>query len=407
MGTKISALFETQGHLLDSGLLTEAFDAIVAAGGDYEIHKLDVGASRDDESSVEIRVQAPDRSVYEQVCEDLMSLGFSEVGADPVQVAAVTQVGVAPEGFYSTTNLATRLRLGGSWVEVRNQRMDAVIVVDGNSASCVKIRDLQVGDRVVLRHAGIQLVPGASRSKRQGQFSSAESAVSSERKLAVQVEQVVDTWREERAAGRKVILVVGPVVVHLGTAPLLAKILLSGQVDGLLSGNATAVHDCEAAIFGTSLGVDLEAGRQVVHGHMHHMRAINQIRACGGLKAAVDGGVLTSGVMWAAVKAGVPFCLAGSIRDDGPLPDTEMDLIKAQQRYAEILEGAGLVVIMGSSLHGIGVGNMIPAKVKSVCIDIHPAAVAKLADRGAAHAQGIVTDVGAFLEHLAKQLGVT
>ena len=407
MGTRISALFETKGHLLDSGLLTEALDAIVAAGADYEIQKLDVGASRDHESSVKIGVQALDRSVYEQICEDLMSLGFSEVGAEPAQVKAVTQVGVAPEGFYSTTNLATRLRLGGRWVEVRNQRMDAVIVVNGDGASCVKIRDLQVGDSVVLRHAGIQLVPGARRGKRQGHLNSTESVVNSERKLAVQVEQVVGAWREERAAGRKIILVVGPVVVHLGTANVLAKILLSGQVGGLLSGNALAVHDCEAAILGTSLGVDLETGRQVVHGHMHHMRAINRIRACGGLKPAVDRGVLTAGVMWAAVKAGVPFCLAGSIRDDGPLPDTEMDLIKAQQRYAEILEGAGLVVVMGSVLHGIGVGNMIPAKVKSVCVDIHPAAVAKLADRGTAHAQGIVTDVGAFLEHLATQLGAT
>jgi len=217
---------------------------------------------------------------------------------------------------------------------------------------------------------------------------------------------VVAAWKQVRAEGRKVILVAGPVCVHVGAGPTLAAILRAGHVDGLLSGNALAVHDCEAAMFGSSLGVELKSGLSAVHGHMHHMRAINRIRRAGSLRAAVEKKVLTGGVMHAAISANVPFCLAGSIRDDGPLPDTMMDLIAAQARYAEILEGAGLVVILGSMLHGIGVGNMIPAEVLTVCVDIHPAVVQKLSDRGSAQSQGIVTDVGAFLGALAEGLGV-
>jgi len=218
---------------------------------------------------------------------------------------------------------------------------------------------------------------------------------------------VARVWKTVRENGKKVVLVAGPVVVHVGAVPILAAILRAGHVDGLLSGNALAVHDCEAAMFGTSLGIELATGAPAVHGHMHHMRAINRIRRAGSLAQAVEKGVLKTGVMHACLESGVQFCLAGSIRDDGPLPDTEMDLIKAQGGYAEILKNAGLVVVLGSMLHGIGTGNMIAADVMTVCVDIHPAVVAKLSDRGSAQSQGIVTDAGAFLTVLATALGVS
>jgi lysine-ketoglutarate reductase/saccharopine dehydrogenase-like protein (TIGR00300 family) len=268
------------------------------------------------------------------------------------------------------------------------------------------LRDLVVGDRVVLRHAGVRVTPVTSRKLQEGRFGFMQGGVSSERRLAAQIDRIVATWRQVRDEGRKVVLVVGPVVIHVGAAGVLSAILRAGHVDGLLSGNALAVHDCEAAMFGTSLGVELATGVPAVHGHMHHMRAINRIRRAGSLDAAVRGGVLETGVMHACIESAVPFCLAGSIRDDGPLPDTEMDLIHAQAGYATILENAGLVVILGSMLHGIGTGNMIPAEVMTVCVDIHPAVVAKLSDRGSAQSQGVVTDVGAFLVALANGLGV-
>ncbi|MCK5940739.1 MAG: fused N-dimethylarginine dimethylaminohydrolase/saccharopine dehydrogenase domain-containing protein, partial [Planctomycetes bacterium] len=237
-------------------------------------------------------------------------------------------------------------------------------------------------------------------------FGFMQGGVSSERRLAAQVQEIAEAWRNVRAEGRKVVLVAGPVVVHVGAGPTLAAILSAGLVDGLLSGNALAVHDIEVALYGTSLGVELATGRPAVHGHMHHMRAINAVRRAGDIPNAVAQGIVTTGVMHACVQAKVPYCLAGSIRDDGPLPDTEMDLIAAQAGYAKILENAGMVVILSSMLHGIGTGNMIAADVLTVCVDIHPAVVSKLSDRGSAQSQGIVTDVGAFLAAIATELGV-
>ena len=407
MKGQIVALFHARGHLIDSGLMSDALEAVQAAGATYRVERLDIGKHRSDESELDLEVSSPSKKVYERVRADLMSLGLSEVNAEDCKLAAVDLPGTAPEGFYSTTNLATEVRVGGSWLPVEDQRMDATIVVDSGRARCVKLRDLQRGQQVVMGYAGIQVTAFTTRKLQEAKWGFMQGGISSERRLAAQVEAVVRQWQQTRAEGKKVILVVGPVVVHVGAAPALAAILRAGLAEGLLSGNALAVHDCEAAMFGTSLGVELQTGGVAAHGHMHHMRAINRIRRAGGLAAAVEQKLLTTGVMHAAITAKVPFCLAGSIRDDGPLPDTEMDLIAAQSRYAEILQGAGLVVILGSMLHGIGTGNMIPAEVMTVCVDIHPAVVQKLSDRGSAQSQGIVTDVGAFLGALAEALGVT
>jgi lysine-ketoglutarate reductase/saccharopine dehydrogenase-like protein (TIGR00300 family) len=314
--------------------------------------------------------------------------------------------GTAPEGFYSTTNLATEVRIDGQWLPVLGPRMDATVVQVGDTLRCAKLRDLEKGQRLVFGFAGIRVTPHTTRKLQDNKFGFMQGGASSERRLAAQVDEVGREWQRIRSEGKKVILVAGPVVVHVGAAPALAALLRAGLVDGLLSGNALAVHDIEVALFGTSLGVELKTGRPSVHGHMHHMRAINTLRRAGSIKNAVDSGILKTGIMHACVQSNVPFCLAGSIRDDGPLLDTEMDLIKAQEGYAKILENVGLVVILSSMLHGIGTGNMIPAEVLTVCVDIHPAVVSKLSDRGSAQSQGIVTDVGAFLVALADRLGV-
>jgi lysine-ketoglutarate reductase/saccharopine dehydrogenase-like protein (TIGR00300 family) len=402
----IVASFRAKGHLIDSGLLSDALEAVQAAGATYRVVRLEIGRQRQDESDLELEVSAPDSESFERVLADLMSLGLSETETQDAQWQAVDIAGTAPEGFYSTTNLATEVRVDGEWLPVQQQRMDATIVRDGDTLRCVKLRDLEVGQQVVVGFAGIRVTPHTTRKLQEGKFGFMQGGVSSERRLAAQVEDVVREWRRVRKEGRKVILVAGPVVVHVGAAPTLAAILRAGLVDGLLSGNALAVHDVEVAMYGTSLGVELATGRPAVHGHMHHMRAINLIRRAGSIPQAVEKGLLRTGVMHACVEANVPFCLAGSIRDDGPLPDTEMDLIRAQGGYARILENAGLVVILSSMLHGIGTGNMIAADVLTVCVDIHPAVVSKLSDRGSAQSQGIVTDVGAFLAVLAEQLGV-
>lgn len=407
MSKHVVANFQARGHLIDSGLMSDALEAVQAAGASYRIVQLDVGKQRNDETFLVLEVSAPDRKSFDRVRADLMSLGLSETDTQDAVWAAVDIDGTAPEGFYSTTNLATEVRVAGQWLQVQQQRMDATIVDDGGGAlRCVKLRDLRIGQRIVVGFAGIRITPYTTRKLQDGKFGFMQGGVSSERRLAAQVEEVVAEWKRVRAEGRKVILVAGPVVVHVGAAPTLAAILRAGLVDGLLSGNALAVHDIEVALFGTSLGIELQKGRPAVHGHMHHMRAINTIRRAGSIPAAVQKKVLKSGIMHACVQAKVPYCLAGSIRDDGPLPDTQMDLIEAQAGYAKIVENAGLVIILSSMLHGIGTGNMIPADVLTVCVDIHPAVVSKLSDRGSAQSQGIVTDVGAFLTVLAEQLGV-
>ena len=403
---QVRAVFRAKGHLIDSGLMSDAMEAVQAAGATYNVLRLDIGKHRTDESELELEVISPTQKVYERVRADLMSLGINETATEDCKLEAVDVAGTAPEGFYSTTNLVTEVHVQGTWIPVEKQRMDAAVVVADGRARCVKLRDLVVGDMVVTGYDGVRVTAQTTRKLQESKFGFMQSGASSERRLAAQVEQVLRTWKQVRSEGRKVILVGGPVIVHVGAAPTLAAILRAGHVDGLLSGNALAVHDAEAAMFGTSLGVDLKSGAPSVHGHMHHMRAINRIRRAGGLQKAVEKKLLKTGVMHAAIGAKVPFCLAGSIRDDGPLPDTMMDLLAAQARYAEILEGAGLVVILGSMLHGIGTGNMIAADVMTVCVDIHPAVVAKLSDRGSAQSQGIVTDVGAFLSALAQGLGV-
>ncbi|MFM1871797.1 MAG: hypothetical protein RL398_1219 [Planctomycetota bacterium] len=401
------ATFSAKGHLIDSGLLSDALEAVQGAGASYKVLRLDIGTNRTDESQLLLEVEAPNKVCFERVRADLMSLGLSETDTQDAEFAVVDLDGTAPEGFYSSTNLATEVRIGGHWVAVQNQRMDATLVRDDDgTVRCVKLRDLRKGQRLVVGYNGIRVTPFTTRKLQEGKFAFMQGGASSERRLPAQVAEVVQEWRRVRSEGRKVILVAGPVVVHVGAAPTLAAILRAGMVDGLLSGNALAVHDVEATLFGTSLGVELASGRAAVHGHMHHMRAINTVRRCGSLAAAVESGVLKAGVMHAAIRAGVPFCLAGSIRDDGPLPDTQMDLILAQEQYAKILQNAGLVIILSSMLHGIGTGNMIPADVMTVCVDIHPAVVSKLSDRGSAQSQGIVTDVGAFLGEVARQLGV-
>lgn len=408
MSKHVVATFQAKGHLIDSGLLSDALEAVQAAGSTYRVVRLDIGKQRNDESQLELEVQAPNKKVFDRVRADLMSLGLSETETQDAVFAEVDIEGTAPEGFYSTTNLATEVRVAGQWLPVQNQRMDATVVDDNGTLRCVKLRDLKKGQKLVVGFAGIRITPFTSRKLQEGggKFGFMQGGVSSERRLAAQVEEVVAEWKRVRAEGKKVILVAGPVVVHVGAGPTLAAILKAGLVDGLLSGNALAVHDIEVSLYGTSLGVELAHGRPAVHGHMHHMRAINTIRRAGSIPAAVQKRILKNGVMHACVQAKVPYCLAGSIRDDGPLPDTVMDLIEAQAGYAKILENAGLVVILSSMLHGIGTGNMIPADVMTVCVDIHPAVVSKLSDRGSAQSQGIVTDVGAFLSVLAEQLGV-
>jgi lysine-ketoglutarate reductase/saccharopine dehydrogenase-like protein (TIGR00300 family) len=391
--------FVAEGHLIDSGLLSKCLDVVLEGGGAYEIVKFDVGRTVDDFSHLELVVSAADPEHLARIMENLVALGCHAVEeAEEVRLEASRQDGTAPDGFYSTTNHRTRVFHAGEWRMVGNQRMDAVIVVDRGTARCVKLRDVKAGDLVACGIRGVQVFP-PYRERERGDFVFMNNEVSSERRVELIVDQLATLMRGIRSRGGRTVAVVGPVVVHTGGAEHLGSIIRGGYLSALLSGNAIGVHDVEAALMGTSLGVDLRTGIPTTEGHANHMRAINVIRRCGSLRAAVEQGVLRSGVMYECIKAGVDLVLAGSIRDDGPLPETVMDMFEAQERYARALDGADLVLI-----HGIGVGNMTPSWVRTVCVDINPATVTKLVDRGSAQAAGIVTDVGLFVRLLADEL---
>jgi lysine-ketoglutarate reductase/saccharopine dehydrogenase-like protein (TIGR00300 family) len=314
-----------------------------------------------------------------------------------VRAEGIAQV---PDDFYSTTNYHTYIRQDGMWKMVQDQRMDAVIRIDPDGPRCAKLRDIRKGDEIVTGHAGIRVVREfKDRERKDFMFMAGE--VSSERRVELIVSQLAEMLRQTHARGGRIVVVGGPVVVHTGGVAGLSKLIRNGYVQALLGGNAIAVHDVEYALYQTSLGVQLETGMPAHEGHRNHMRAINHINHYGGIRGAVEAGALQSGIMYELVKNNVPFALAGSIRDDGPLADTICDMIEAQACYAELLKGAEMVMILGTMLHGIGAGNMIPSWVRTICVDINPAVVTKLSDRGSSQTVGVVTDVGLFL-HLLK-----
>ncbi len=407
-----SRVIHLEGHLLDSGLVNQVLDTIVAGGGSFQVLNFHLGEQRQDASVAEVKVSAPDPAVMADIMGQLIDLGAIGVTEEAAEahLAAVPQAGVAPDDFYVSTIYPTEVLIAGQWVKVQGQRMDGAIAVttspEGSVARCKLLRDLQVGESVVVGSEGIRTKRNTTTLKKSSaeEFSFMGAGVSSERRVELVVEQIAWDLRRIRDQGGKAVVTAGPVVIHTGGSEHLNKLIREGYVHALLGGNAIAVHDIEQSLMGTSLGVDMQRGVSVHGGHRHHLKAINTIRRCGSIAKAVEQGVLRSGVMYECVKHNVPFSLAGSIRDDGPLPDTKMDLIEAQADYARLIEGADLILMLSSMLHSIGVGNMTPAGVKMVCVDINPAVVTKLSDRGSIESIGVVTDVGLFLSLLVQQL---
>ena len=394
---------EAEGHLIDSHVMEQIFDKVVEANGRFEVEQFRIGRTNGDPSYLRLRLEAPDRRHMEHLLAQLLPMGCSPVNGGDATLGPVERDRCAPEDFYSTSNHHTWVKLNGDWVEVQNQRMDAMIVVKDNQAYCRRLRDLKAGDMVVTGMHGIRVTPESKERDRLA-FAFMSNEISSERQVETAVRQTAALARQAHEQGKKIVAVAGPVVVHTGGVSGMTKLIRGGWIDGLLSGNALGVHDIESALLGTSLGIRMADGRQAEHGHRNHMRAINAIYHAGGIRGAVESGRLQSGVMYECVKNKVPFVLAGSLRDDGPLPETITDMNAAQDAYAEQLRNAGLVICLGSMLHSIATGNMLPSWVKIVCVDINPAVATKVSDRGTGQAVGVVTDVGLFLELLAKEL---
>jgi lysine-ketoglutarate reductase/saccharopine dehydrogenase-like protein (TIGR00300 family) len=399
----ISEIVEAEGHLIDSHIMERIFDTVVEYQGRFEVERFHIGRTNSDPSQLRMRIETPSREQMDQLLTQLLGLGCVPVDAGDATLELITRDKCAPEDFYSTTNHRTQVRIDGEWIEVGKQRMDATVVVNGKTAECRKLRDLRAGDRVVVGMRGIRVVPDTKDRDRLS-FSFMSNEVSSERQVETAVAQTLAILKSVREAGKKIVVVAGPVVVHTGGGNPLADLIRMGWVDALLAGNALAVHDIEAALLGTSLGIRQKDGRQEEHGHRNHMRAINAIYNCGNIAGAVEAGRLKTGVMYECVKHNVPFVLAGSLRDDGPLPDTVTDMNEAQNQYSKHLENAGVVLCLSSMLHSIATGNMLPSWVKMVCVDINPAVATKVSDRGSSQTVGVVTDVGLFLDLLIRKI---
>ena len=397
---------EMTGHIVDSLLLPKVLDAILSRGGRYNIETLRLGQRQDDPSFVRIEVRADTPEQLEAILAEVHPHGAVPAAPGDGRTVAADMDGAFPDGFYCSTNFRTQVRLAGEWVDVEDQEMDCGIAVDpeGAAARCVPMTAVKTGDRILVGRLGTRVFPPEAEMRRHELFEFMASPVSSERPKAVSVREIAGAMRKTRAAGDKVLAVLGPAVVHTGGGELVAKMVRDGFIDVLFAGNALATHDMEQAFYGTSLGVSLDKGLPTHEGHEHHLRTINTIRRAGGIRKTVEAGRLTSGIMYECVTRNVPFVLAGSIRDDGPLPEVITDALVAQDAMRRLIPGVGFCLMVATTLHSIAVGNLLPAWVKVACIDISPATVTKLMDRGSTQTVGIVSDAEPFLRALVAEL---
>lgn len=412
-----------RGHIIDSMSLPRLLDLVMDLGGAFDIQELRVGQHKTDHSTCRIAVSADDPAVLDEIMRQARILGAVAIEEEPAQTARVELTGVYPEGFYSSSNLATEILVDGEWIPVERQEMDCAVAIDRGArrAWTLPFYETEPGMEVVVGHAGVRVTP-LERSRQTEIFSFMASEVSAEKPKKLLISKVADEMRTMREEGRNILVVSGPAVVHTGAGQHLSRLIELGFVNVLFAGNALAVHDVEAALFGTALGVNLESGLPIEHGHSHHMRAINRVRAAGGLRPMVESGQLTTGVMRSVIEHDVEYVLGGSVRDDGPLPDVCSDMWMAQRRMREAIWGpggsgpvtdrtervmrprVGLALMLSTMLHSIATGNMLPASVRTICVDINQSVVTKLADRGSWQSIGLVTDVESFLRELVRSL---
>jgi lysine-ketoglutarate reductase/saccharopine dehydrogenase-like protein (TIGR00300 family) len=401
----LSETIELSGHIIDSWTLPRAWDTIMDRGGNFTVEEMRVGKHKTETSYARIRVEAPDEETLERIMSELQQLGAVLVNGHDVQSEPVEQDGVLPAKFYSTTNLPTQVRLNGQWVDVEDIEMDVAIVVDRerHRAYCKPMHEVRVGEQVVVGHGGIRVQP-FERGREREAFAFMQSDVSSEKSKIRAIREIAQQMMETRERGGKILFVLGPAVIHTGAGRYVAELIRRGYVQVIFGGNAIVTHDVESALFGTSLGVDLHSGEQVEGGHRNHLRAINAIRAAGSLEKAMASGLLREGITYEAMKHDVKMVLAGSIRDDGPMPGVISDMQEAQRRMREALRGVEMAIMVSSMLHAIATGNLLPSTVRTVVVDINPAVVTKLADRGSFQAAGLVTDAELFLRELVEAL---
>lgn len=396
---------EIRGHIIDSLILPKILDIVTAGGGTFQIKNISIGQARNDPSNALVRITAESEQQLGELLSAVSAHGAVRVNENDCITQSADIGSAFPEGFYSTTNQRTEVRLAGQWVEVTDQEMDCGIVIDPvrQSARCVPMLDIQPGDDVIVGHAGVRVFPLERQDSAQS-FEFMNSAVSTEKPKGVAIRKIAEQLFETRASQGKSLIVGGPAIIHTGSSKYLRALIQRGYVDKLFAGNALATHDIEHDLFGTSLGVNLQEGDIIEAGHEHHLRAINRIRRAGGIREAVENGVLNSGVMYECVRHNVDYLLAGSIRDDGPLPDVITDAVEAQRQMRAKVKDVSFCLMIATTLHSIAVGNLLPATTSVVCVDINPSTVIKLSDRGSFQTVGLVTDVAPFMNQLLIEL---
>lgn len=406
-----SEIVVLEGHIIDNLTLPQVLDEIIALGASFEIVDLRIGVRHEDPSAARIKVDAGDDEHLERVIDRLRSLGANPEDTGDALLAEADMDGAFPTGFYSSTNLDTEVRVGGRWLRVERPEMDCGIVVEDGRARTIPMAEVEKGMKVVMSGPGIRVIPlDRPRGEERAVFSFMSSDISSEKPKALIVKQVAEQMRALKERGERFLWVAGPAVVHTGAGPDVCRLIRAGYVDAFFAGNGVAAHDIESNMFGTSLGVYLRHGTPAEHGHENHIRAINELRRHGSFKAAIDAGVFDDGIVYHLVTCGCDYLFGGSVRDDGPLPETVTDMIEVQARLRDIIWGVGrerpigFCLVAGTMLHGIATGNCLPASVPLVCVDINQATVTKLMDRGSWQSMGVITDVGLFLRALAGEL---
>jgi lysine-ketoglutarate reductase/saccharopine dehydrogenase-like protein (TIGR00300 family) len=399
---------EIRGHIIDSLILPKVLDTITVGGGSFRITSITIGQGRHDPSYAAIEVRAGTDATMQRILAQIADHGAVPTTQQDCRLVEADLDGAFPEAFYSTTNQRTEVRLAGQWVEVADQEMDCGIVVESRAAGstvvrCIPMIEVRRGMSIVTGHAGVRVIP-LERASIRDEFTFMSSGVSTEKPKGALVREIARDLVRNRHEGGKTLVVGGPAIVHTGSGPLLEQLIRGGYINKLFAGNALATHDIEQALFGTSLGVHLADASIADAGHEHHLRAINRIRRCGSIHKAVDQGVLTSGIMYECVMHDVDVVLAGSIRDDGPLPDVITDVLEAQQRMRENIRDVTFCLMIATMLHSVAIGNLLPAWVKVVCVDINPSTVIKLSDRGSWQTIGLVTDVEPFLRALVQEV---
>jgi lysine-ketoglutarate reductase/saccharopine dehydrogenase-like protein (TIGR00300 family) len=401
---------EVRGHIIDSLILPKILDVITAGGGAFQIKNIVIGQGRTDASQALLEVRAPTAETLSQILAQIADHGAVPTSLHDARLEPADIDGAFPEGFYSTTNQRTEVRLNNHWIDVADQEMDCGVVIKTDQSSsaiatarCIAMTDVRRGMPIVVGHSGVRVFPEERKMDRHA-FEFMNSAVSTEKPKGVAIRQIAQEIFRTKQSGGKTLLVGGPAIIHTGSGTYVCEMIRRGYIHRLFAGNALATHDIEQSLFGTSLGVHLERGDLAEAGHEHHLRAINRIRRAGGIKPAVEQGVLTGGIMYECVKHDVDYLLAGSIRDDGPLPDVVTDSLEAQRQMREQIRDVTFCLMIATTLHSVAVGNLLPAWVKVVCVDINPSTVIKLNDRGSFQTVGLVTDVEPFLRALVQEL---